>query len=76
MSNVVPPNMRLGRFVEMVAAGEMVRAFVPPPLPPTPPIDILGVDRLPTLTPYITSVRTCFLTAFSPLIRVNVGWWC
>ncbi len=34
------------------------------------------VDRLPTLTPYITSVRTCFLTAFSPLIRVNVGWWC
>ncbi len=43
MSNVVPPNMRLGRFVEMVAAGEMVRAFVPPPLPPTPPIDILGL---------------------------------
>jgi Fic family protein len=43
MSNVVPPNMRLGRFVETVAAGEVVRAFVPPPLPPSPPIDILGL---------------------------------
>jgi len=43
MSNVVPPNMRLGRFVETVAVGEVVRAFVPPPLPPNPPIDILGL---------------------------------
>jgi len=43
MSNVVPPKMRLGRFVETVAAGEGVRAFVPPPLPPNPPIDILGL---------------------------------
>jgi len=34
------------------------------------------VDRLPTLTPYVTSVKTCFHTAFSPLIRINVGWWC
>lgn len=41
------PNPRLGRFVETPVAGEMVRAFVPPPLPPTPPIDVLALlDRL------------------------------
>jgi Fic family protein len=34
-------NLRLGRFVETPVAGETVRAFVPPPLPPTPPIDVL-----------------------------------
>ncbi len=33
---------RLGRFVETPVGGEVVRAFVPPPLPPTPPIDILS----------------------------------
>jgi Fic family protein len=41
------PNQRLGRFVETPIAGEMVRAFVPPPLPPAPPIDVLTLlDRL------------------------------
>lgn len=41
------PNPRLGRFVETPVAGEIVRAFVPPPLPPDPPIDVLGLlDRL------------------------------
>ncbi len=40
-------NLRLGRFVETPVAGEMIRAFVPPPLPPEPPIDVLGfLDRL------------------------------
>lgn len=40
-------NQRLGRFVEMPIAGEMVRAFVPPPLPPAPPIDVLALlERL------------------------------
>jgi hypothetical protein len=40
-------NQRLGRFVETPVAGEMVRAFVPPPLPPSPPIDVLTLlDRL------------------------------
>ncbi|MDR3427889.1 Fic/DOC family N-terminal domain-containing protein [Silvimonas sp.] len=40
-------SQRLGRFVETPVAGEMVRAFVPPALPPLPPIDILGLlDRL------------------------------
>ena len=41
------PNLRLGRFVETPVAGETVRAFVPPPLPPMPPIDVLALlDRL------------------------------
>ncbi len=35
------PNPRLGRFVAVSAAGETVRAFVPPPLPPVPAIDVL-----------------------------------
>jgi len=37
------PNQRLGRFVETPVAGEIVRAFVPPPLPPAPPIDVLAL---------------------------------
>ncbi|MGC4410056.1 Fic family protein (plasmid) [Rhizobium rosettiformans] len=38
---------RLGRFVETVAASETVRAFVPPPLPPEPAIDVLSLlERL------------------------------
>jgi Fic family protein len=41
------PNLRFGRFVEASVAGETVRAFVPPPLPPTPPIDVLPLlERL------------------------------
>lgn len=31
---------RLGRYVETSAGGERVRAFVPPPLPPAPPLDL------------------------------------
>lgn len=38
---------RLGFFIETPVAGETVRAFVPPPLPPEPPIDVLSLlDRL------------------------------
>jgi Fic family protein len=41
------PNLRLGRFVETPVAGEIVRAFVPPLLPPVPTIDVLGLlERL------------------------------
>lgn len=32
---------RLGRYVESTYGEEKVRAFVPPPLPPNPPIDIV-----------------------------------
>jgi Fic family protein len=41
MPNLKPEVTRLGRYVETLAGGEMVRAFVPPPLPPNPPIDLL-----------------------------------
>src|SRR3546814_18890661 len=38
---------RQGRVVETVAASETVRAFVPPPLPPEPAIDVLSLlERL------------------------------
>ena len=41
------PTLRLGHFVEAPVAGELVRAFVPPPLPPQPPIDVLALlERL------------------------------
>jgi Fic family protein len=33
-------NQRLGTFVETSAGGERVRAYVPAPLPPTPPMDL------------------------------------
>lgn len=36
-------NPRLGRFIETVTAGERVRAFVPPPLPPEPAISLDGL---------------------------------
>ena len=36
------PASRLGRFVETATGGEKLRAFVPPPLPPDPPIDLTG----------------------------------
>lgn len=40
-------NPRLGRFVDTQVAGEIVRAFVPPPLPPEPSIDVLALlERL------------------------------
>lgn len=35
------PASRLGRYVESSVAGETVRAFVPPPLPPRPALDLL-----------------------------------
>lgn len=49
MDSPTPHNLegRLGRYVETAAAGEIVRAFVPPQLPPQPPIDSLSlVPRL------------------------------
>jgi Fic family protein len=36
-------NSRLGTYVSKTAAGETVRAFVPPPLPPDPPVDLTGL---------------------------------
>ena len=36
-------NPRLGRYVSTAVAGEKVRAFVPPPLPPVPQLDFLSL---------------------------------
>ncbi|MCX4162132.1 MULTISPECIES: Fic family protein [Paraburkholderia] len=47
MANENLTHTRIGRFADTTAGGEVVRAFVPPPLPPEPPIDILSLlDRL------------------------------
>src|SRR5271155_367509 len=48
MADTSPASTRLGRFVDTPGAGEVVRAFVPPPLPPNPAIDILSL--LPQLS--------------------------
>jgi len=37
---------RLGQLVETVVGGERVRAFLPPPLPPDPPLDLNGLLTL------------------------------
>ena len=37
MAGAESTDSRLGRFVEVPVGGEVVRAFVPPPLPPRPP---------------------------------------
>jgi Fic family protein len=47
MADTNRANPRPGRFVETLMGGEVVRAFVPPPLPPIPAIDVLALlDRL------------------------------
>ena len=43
MRNDTSGNNRLGRFVETAVGGERVKAYVPSPLPPTPPIEIPGL---------------------------------
>ena len=34
---------RLGSYISTTTAGETVKAFVPPPLPPDPPVDLSGL---------------------------------
>lgn len=47
MVETATESRRLGRFLDTPVAGEVVRAFVPPPLPPDPPIDVLSLlERL------------------------------
>lgn len=46
MQNRTAPS-RLGRLVKTPVAGEMVNAYVPPPLPPNPPLDLMPlVEKL------------------------------
>jgi Fic family protein len=44
-SEQAPANPRLGRYALSVTAGEQVRAFIPPPLPPEPPLDLRRLQR-------------------------------
>lgn len=39
-------NQRLGRYAVSLKGGETVRAFIPPPLPPVPPIDLNPLQGL------------------------------
>lgn len=43
MNISTPDSGRLGRYIETPVGGELVRAFLPAPLPPSPPIDLLGL---------------------------------
>src|ERR1700677_4165388 len=36
---------RLGKYISTTTGGETVRAFVPAPLPPNPPVDLSGLYR-------------------------------
>jgi hypothetical protein len=40
------PTTRLGQLVETVVGGERVKAFLPAPLPPDPPLDLNGLLTL------------------------------
>lgn len=42
----MPPNLRLGRYATTTFGGESVRAFIPPPLPPKPPLKMKKLQIL------------------------------
>ena len=46
MAAATDRRQRLGRYEVSVAGGESVRAFVPPPLPPAPPVDLRPLQGL------------------------------
>ena len=43
MAKTSTPTTRIGRFKETLVAGEIVHAYIPSPLPPEPPIDVLSL---------------------------------
>ena len=46
MSAAKDKNPRLGRYIVKTYGEESVRAFVPPPLPPNPPVRLDAIQRL------------------------------
>lgn len=74
-SNNSPAPSRLGRFIQTSFGGENVRAFVPPALPPNPPIQIesllnklsradRAVGRLDGITMLLPDHNNLFLYMF------------
>ncbi|OWV94171.1 hypothetical protein ATY79_26895 [Rhizobium sp. R693] len=63
---------RLGRFVETVAASETVRAFVPPPLPPEPAIDVLSLlEGMPAEVKIVTGERSLARYIAQPILEAS-----
>ena len=54
MATPTKPNSRLGTYVVKTFKDESFRAYVPPPLPPDPPL------ALRPLLPPVTRSRMCF----------------
>jgi Fic family protein len=46
MNDTEPKNNRLGSYITCSVVGENYQAFLPPPLPPSPPIDLLPLQKL------------------------------
>jgi Fic family protein len=46
VSTAESPSPRLGRYIVKTYGDESVRAFVPPPLPPDPPVQLEALQRL------------------------------
>lgn len=45
-SPLEPSKARIGRYVTTVVFNETVNAYVPPPLPPSPPLEFSGLMHL------------------------------
>ena len=46
MNVTEPKNNRLGNYIKCSVVGEIYQAFLPPPLPPSPPIDLVPLQKL------------------------------
>jgi len=46
MNVTEPKNNRLGNYIKCSVVGESYQAFLPPPLPPSPPIDLVPLQKL------------------------------